>query len=151
MARLLLLNGPNLNLLGSREPAVYGVATLASIEQRAATVAKEAGGHELIAFQSNAEYELIERIHQAAKTGIDFIIFNPGGLTHTSIPLRDALLAVKLPFIEVHLSNTQARESFRHHSYFSDIAVGCITGLGAIGYELAVRAALERLARKSAP
>jgi len=151
MAHLLLLNGPNLNLLGSREPDVYGAATLASLEQRAAAVAKELGGHELTAFQSNAEHELIGRIHQAAKAGIDFLIFNPGGFTHTSVALRDALLAVKLPFIEVHLSNIQAREAFRHHSYFSDIAVGCITGLGALGYELAVRAAIERLARGSAP
>ena len=151
MAHLLLLNGPNLNLLGSREPDVYGAATLASLEQRAAAVAKELGGHELTAFQSNAEHELIGRIHQAANAGIDFLIFNPGGFTHTSVALRDALLAVKLPFIEVHLSNIQAREAFRHHSYFSDIAVGCITGLGALGYELAVRAAIERLARGSAP
>ena len=148
MARLLLLNGPNLNLLGTREPEVYGAATLAAIEQRAAALAKEAG-HELVAFQSNAEHELIGRIHQAAKDGTAFLIFNPGGFTHTSVALRDALLAVKLPFIEVHLSNTQAREPFRHHSYFSDIAVGCIVGLGALGYELAVRAASEGLARGS--
>jgi 3-dehydroquinate dehydratase-2 len=148
MARLLLLNGPNLNLLGTREPGVYGAASLATIEQRAATVAKEAG-HELLAFQSNAEHELIGRIHQAGKEGIAFLIFNPGGYTHTSVALRDALLGVKLPFIEVHLSNTQAREPFRHHSYFSDIAAGCIVGLGAFGYELAVRAAAERLARGS--
>ena len=139
MARLLLLNGPNLNLLGSREPETYGATTLAAIEQRAAAVAKEAG-HELVSFQSNAEHELIERIHGAARDHIDFLIFNPGGFTHTSVALRDALLAVKLPFIEVHLSNTKAREPFRHHSHFSDIAVGCITGLGALGYELAVRA-----------
>jgi 3-dehydroquinate dehydratase-2 len=147
--RLLLLNGPNLNLLGTREPALYGAATLAAIEQRATALALEAG-HELLTFQSNAEHELIERIHQAGREHIAFLIFNPGGLTHTSVALRDALLAVKLPFIEVHLSNTQAREAFRQHSYFSDIAVGCITGLGAVGYELAVRAAAERLARKPA-
>lgn len=148
MARLLLLHGPNLNLLGTREPAVYGAATLAEIEQRAAAVAREAG-HELTAFQSNAEHALIERIHQAGREGIAFIIFNPGGFTHTSVALRDALLGVKVPFIEVHLSNTHAREPFRRHSYFTDIAVGCVLGLGAYGYELAVRAAIERLARPS--
>jgi len=148
MARLLLLNGPNLNLLGTREPQVYGAGTLASIEQRASDVARELG-HELTAFQSNAEHELIDRIQLAATEQFDFLIFNPGGFTHTSVALRDALLAVKLPFIEVHLSNTQARESFRHHSYFSDIAVGCIVGLGAVGYELAVRAAADRLQRIS--
>ena len=144
MARLLLLNGPNLNLLGTREPQVYGAGTLASIEQRASDVARELG-HELTAFQSNAEHELIDRIQLAATEQFDFLIFNPGGFTHTSVALRDALLAVKLPFIEVHLSNTQARESFRHHSYFSDIAVGCIVGLGALGYELAVQAAATRV------
>lgn len=148
MARLLLLNGPNLNLLGSREPGIYGSASLTAIEKRTAEVAREAG-HSLAAFQSNAEHELIERIHQAGKEGVDFLIFNPGAFTHTSVALRDALLAVKLPFIEVHLSNTQARESFRRHSYFSDIAVGCITGLGAFGYELAARAAAERLAGRA--
>ena len=148
MARLLLLNGPNLNLLGTREPQVYGAGTLASIEHRVTDVARELG-HELTAFQSNAEHELIDRIQRAAVEGVDFIIFNPGGFTHTSVALRDALLAVKLPFIEVHLSNTQAREPFRHHSYFSDIAVGCIVGLGAVGYELAVRAVAERLQRAS--
>ena len=146
MARLLLLNGPNLNLLGTREPQLYGANTLAAIERRVAALARDAG-HELATFQSNAEHELIERIHQAGGEHIDFLIFNPGGFTHTSVALRDALLAVKLPFIEVHLSNTQAREPFRHHSYFSDIAVGCIVGLGALGYELAVRAAIERLAQ----
>jgi 3-dehydroquinate dehydratase-2 len=150
MARLLLLNGPNLNLLGQREPEVYGSDTLAAIEERAKNAASRLG-HELVAFQSNAEHELIDRIHQAGREHIDFLIFNPGAFTHTSVALRDALLGVKLPFIEVHLSNTQAREPFRRHSYFSDIAVGCITGLGAVGYELAVRAALERLAHPSVP
>jgi 3-dehydroquinate dehydratase II len=145
MARLLLLNGPNLNLLGSREPELYGGATLASIEQRAVEVAREAG-HELTAFQSNAEHELIDRIHDAGKHKLDFLILNPGGFTHTSVALRDALLAVRLPFIEVHLSNTHAREPFRRHSYFTDIAVGCVLGLGAYGYEVAVRAAIARLA-----
>jgi 3-dehydroquinate dehydratase-2 len=146
MARVLLLNGPNLNLLGTREPAVYGTDTLESIEQRAVAVAREAG-HELIAYQSNAEHELIERIQRAPSEGIAIVIFNPGAFTHTSIALRDALLAAHLPFIELHLSNTQSREPFRRHSYFSDIAVGVIAGFGAFGYELAVRAAAQRLAR----
>ncbi len=146
MARVLLLNGPNLNLLGTREPAVYGTDTLESIEKRAAAVARESG-HELLAFQSNAEHELIGRIHAARAEGVAFLIVNPGAYTHTSIALRDALLGTGLPFIEVHLSNTHAREAFRRHSYFSDIAVGVISGLGAYGYEAAVRAAAQRLAR----
>jgi len=145
MARLLLLNGPNLNLLGTREPGSYGADTLASIEGRLAELAREAG-HEVLAFQSNAEAELIGQIHGAGQAGIAFLIFNPGAFTHTSIALRDALLAVRLPFVEVHLSNTHAREPFRHHSYFSDIAAGVISGLGAFGYELAMRAAIKRLA-----
>ena len=145
MARFLLLNGPNLNLLGSREPDKYGTATLAEIEQRARKVATELG-HELLAEQSNAEHVLIEHIQRAPKAGVSFLIVNPGGLTHTSVALRDALLAVALPFIEVHLSNTAAREAFRHHSYFADIAVGSIVGLGPLGYEFAVRAAAARLA-----
>ena len=144
MARLLLLNGPNLNLLGSREPDKYGTVTLAEIEQRARKVAAELG-HELLSEQSNAEHVLIEHIQRAPKAGVAFLIFNPGGLTHTSVALRDALLAVALPFIEVHLSNTAARETFRHHSYFADIAVGSIVGLGPLGYEFAVRAAAARL------
>jgi 3-dehydroquinate dehydratase II len=148
MARVLLLNGPNLNLLGSREPGVYGADSLESIEKRAAELAREAG-HELVAFQSNAEHELIERIQGAATAGIGFLIFNPAAFTHTSIALRDALLAVRLPFVEVHLSNTHAREPYRKHSYFSDIAVGVISGMGAFGYELAVRAAVQQLARAS--
>jgi 3-dehydroquinate dehydratase-2 len=146
MARVLLLNGPNLNLLGTREPAVYGTETLESIEKRSAAVARETG-HELVAYQSNAEHELIERIQRAPSDGVALVIFNPGAFTHTSIALRDALLAAHLPFIELHLSNTQAREPFRRHSYFSDIAVGVIAGFGAFGYELAVRAAAQRLAR----
>jgi len=148
MARLLLLNGPNLNLLGSREPQVYGSDTLDSIEKHVTSVAAQLG-HELIAFQSNAEHELIDRIHAAAKEGVAFAVFNPGAFTHTSIALRDALLGVQLPFIEVHLSNPQTREPFRQHSYFADIAVGCIAGLGAFGYELAVRGAAHKLSRKS--
>jgi 3-dehydroquinate dehydratase II len=145
MARILLINGPNLNLLGSREPQVYGADTLADIESRLATLARHQG-QELHTFQSNAEHELIARVHAAKTEKVQFLILNPGGLTHTSIALRDALLAVSLPFIEVHLSNIFAREAFRHHSYFSDIAVGCIFGLGATGYELAFEAACRRLA-----
>jgi 3-dehydroquinate dehydratase II len=144
MGRLLLLNGPNLNLLGAREPAIYGSDTLAAIEQRLADQAKKLG-HSLTAFQSNAEHELIDRIQRAPADGIDFIVFNPGGFTHTSVALRDALLAVQVPFIEVHLSNLFAREPFRRHSYFSDIAVGCIAGLGPQGYELALAAAARHL------
>jgi 3-dehydroquinate dehydratase II len=144
MARVLLLNGPNLNLLGTREPALYGTETLESIEKRTAGVASELG-HELVAFQSNAEHELIERVQQARGAGVAFMIVNPGAFTHTSIALRDAVLAGGVPFIEVHLSNTQAREAFRRHSYFSDIAVGVIAGLGAYGYEAAMRAAAQRL------
>ena len=130
--------------LGEEDVPVEHAADRAEI----AAVAQE-HGHELIAFQSNAEHELIERIHGAPREGVEFLIFNPGAFTHTSIALRDALLGVGLPFIEVHLSNTHAREPFRRHSYFSDIAVGSIFGLGALGYELAVRAAAERLARRS--
>ena len=146
MARVLLLNGPNLNLPGTREPAVYGTETLASIEARARLVAKDAG-HDLVTFQSNAEHELIERVHSAKAEGVAFVILNPGAFTHTSIALRDALLGTALPFIEVHLSNTQAREAFRRQSYFSDVAVGVILGLGAYGYEAALRAAALHLAR----
>ncbi len=148
MARVLLLNGPNLNLLGTREPAVYGTDTLGAIEQRASELARELG-HELIAFQSNAEHELIGRIHRARTEGVAFIIINAGALTHTSIALRDALLGAAVPFIEVHLSNIFAREPFRRHSYLSDIAVGVITGLGAFGYEAALRVAAQRLARSA--
>ncbi len=146
MAKLLLLNGPNLNLLGTREPAVYGAATLADIEQRCAELALELGPHELSCFQSNAEYELLNRIHAARPEGVAFIVINPAAFTHTSVALRDALLGVGIPFIEVHLSNVFAREPFRHHSYLSDIAVGVISGLGARGYELALRAADHYLA-----
>ena len=140
MSDFLLLNGPNLNLLGSREPEVYGATRLADIEKRAKELAAELG-HTLNAFQSNAEHELIDRIQQAAAERVDFIIFNPGAFTHTSIALRDALLAVEIPFIELHLSNTFQREEFRHKSYFSDIAESCLFGFGAHGYELAVIAA----------
>ena len=148
MGRLLLLNGPNLNLLGTREPALYGADTLASIEKRLTELATKAQ-HSLIAFQSNAEHELIDRIQRCPAEQIDFIIFNPGAFTHTSVAIRDALLAVRVPFIEVHLSNVHAREPFRRLSYFSDIAVGSIAGFGAQGYEFALNAAIARLA--SAP
>jgi 3-dehydroquinate dehydratase-2 len=140
MSVFLLINGPNLNLLGSREPEVYGATRLADIEARCVSLAAELG-HELSCFQSNAEHELINRVQQAATDGADFIILNPGGLTHTSIALRDALLAVEIPFIEIHLSNTFSREDFRHNSYFSDIASSCLFGFGAYGYELALQAA----------
>lgn len=144
MARLLLLNGPNLNLLGEREPEIYGRQTLAEIEQNLKNAAKTAG-HELGSYQSNAEHELVDRVQSAAADGISFILFNPAGFTHTSVALRDALLAVDVPFIEVHLSNTAAREEFRHHSFFSDIAFGSVSGFGALGYQLALQAALEYL------
>ncbi len=142
---MLLLNGPNLNLLGTREPALYGTETLEAIEQRAAATAHETG-HSLVAFQSNAEHELIERVQRARAEGVAFLIVNPGAFTHTSIALRDAILASGLPFIEVHLSNPHAREPFRRQSYFSDIALGVVSGLGAFGYEVAMRAAARRLA-----
>lgn len=144
MASILLLHGPNLNLLGTREPEIYGKTSLENINQRAASVAVQAG-HHLQTLQSNAEHELIERIHAARSEGISFIVFNPGGFTHTSVALRDALLGVGVPFIEVHLSNVHAREAFRRHSYFSDIAAGVISGLGPIGYELAVQAAVAQI------
>lgn len=144
MAMILVLNGPNLNLLGTREPAHYGAITLDGINQRLGQRARDAGTS-LLTFQSNAEHELLDHIHAAPHEDIDFIIFNPAGFTHTSVALRDALLAVRIPFIEVHLSNVHAREDFRKHSYFSDIAVGMISGLGPIGYELALQAALSYL------
>ena len=142
MARLLLINGPNLDLLGEREPGVYGSTSLADIESRCTTIAGELASS-LNCFQSNAEHELVDRIHQAARDGIDCIIINPAAYTHTSVAIRDALLAVSLPFIELHLTNTQARESFRHHSFLSDVASGTIAGFGPYGYEMAVRAAVE--------
>ncbi|HEY0803085.1 MAG TPA: type II 3-dehydroquinate dehydratase [Steroidobacteraceae bacterium] len=146
MARILLLNGPNLNLLGTREPAVYGTATLQDIETKLKDLAT-AEGHELIALQSNAEHELIGKVQATKRDGVGFVIINPGAFTHTSIALRDAFLSVCTPFIEIHLSNVFAREAFRHHSYLSDIAVGCIYGLGPIGYELALKAAIARLTK----
>ncbi|OOZ41571.1 type II 3-dehydroquinate dehydratase [Solemya pervernicosa gill symbiont] len=144
MARLLLLNGPNLNLLGTREPDHYGAMDLASITESLTEMAGEAG-YELDSFQSNAEHELVERVHQARLEEVEFIIINPAAFTHTSVALRDALLGVSIPFIEIHLSNVFARESFRHKSYFSDVAIGVISGLGAMGYKLALLAALDHL------
>ena len=150
MAKILLLNGPNLNLLGTREPQTYGTTTLAEIVAHLTERAR-ARGHELVAFQSNAEHELIERVQATRRDGCAFGIVNPGAFSHTSIALRDALLAVALPFIEIHLSNIFAREDFRRHSYFSDIAAGCIFGLGPRGYELALEAAVLRLATQGGP
>ncbi|MBT8102344.1 MAG: type II 3-dehydroquinate dehydratase [Gammaproteobacteria bacterium] len=145
MSVFLLINGPNLNLLGSREPEVYGATRLQDIEARCGSVARELG-HELSCYQSNAEHELIDRVQKAAVDGVDFIILNPGGFTHTSVALRDAFLAVQIPFIEIHLSNTFAREEFRHNSFFSDIAKSCLFGFGAYGYELALQAASHYVA-----
>lgn len=144
MATILVLHGPNLNLLGSREPDTYGTCTLADINRRLHEQAGQAG-HHLLALQSNAEYELIDRIHEARQEEVDFILINPAAFTHTSVALRDALLGTQIPFIEVHLSNVHAREPFRSHSFFSDIARGVICGLGAQGYELALLAALQQL------
>lgn len=140
MANLLVLNGPNLNLLGDREPHHYGCATLGQIETKLTSLA-QSNGHNLQFFQSNAEHELVERAHLARQDAVAFIIINPAAFTHTSIALRDALQAVQIPFIEVHLSNVYAREPFRQKSYFSDLAQGVITGLGASGYEYALQAA----------
>ena len=142
--KILVLNGPNLNLLGSREPAIYGAATLADVE----TMCVHEGGVlglEVASFQSNHEGRLIDRIHAARAEGVRFIVINPGGLTHTSVALRDALAGVAIPFIEVHISNVHRREEFRHHSYLSGIAEGVIVGLGTQGYVLALRAAAEKL------
>lgn len=144
MARILVLNGPNLNLLGTREPEHYGNLRLADIVSGIQQLAV-AAGHQLDHLQSNREYELVERIHAAQTDGTAFIIINPAAFTHTSVALRDAMSAVKIPFIELHLSNVHAREEFRKHSYFSDIALGVISGLGPIGYELALRAAIGQL------
>lgn len=140
MASILVLHGPNLNLLGEREPGIYGQDSLATIDQRLAGIARD-GGHHLLSLQSNAEAELVERVHAARREGVDFILINPAAFTHTSIALRDALAAVAIPFIEVHLSNVHGREAFRRRSYFSSVAAGVISGLGPLGYELAIRAA----------
>ena len=141
---ILLLNGPNLNLLGSREPEVYGSATLADVENEAARAAAAAGAT-LSCFQSNHEGALIDRIHAAKAEGIDAIVINPGGLTHTSVALRDALAGVAIPFVEVHISNVHQRESFRHHSYLSDIATGVVCGFGVDGYRYAIEFAFNKL------
>ena len=141
--KLLLLNGPNLNLLGTREPAVYGATTLADIEQDATAQAREAGA-EIVCFQSNHEGALIDRIHAARQEGVNAIVINPGGLTHTSVALRDALAGVDIPFVEVHISNIYKREEFRHHSFLSAIALGTICGLGADGYRFAIDFALKQ-------
>ncbi len=144
MATITVLNGPNLNLLGLREPTLYGNKTLTDIRQSLGQMAAELN-HQLHFHQNNAEHEMVDLIHQAYHTQVDFIIINPAAFTHTSIAIRDALLATRIPFIEVHLSNIYAREPFRHHSYLSDIAVGVICGLGAIGYELALQAAHQHI------
>ena len=144
MAKLLVLNGPNLNLLGQREPEIYGHESLADVMSLLSDIAREQAS-EVEHFQTNGEGELIDRVHRAKTDGVEFIIINPGALTHTSIGLRDALLGVEIPFIEVHLSNVFARETFRHKSYLSDVAVGCVVGLGTQGYELALLAAFKHL------
>ncbi len=144
MAKMLLLNGPNLNLLGTREPEIYGSDTLDDIAKNLSQLA-ETHKHQISHFQSNSEGELVNRIHQAATDGVQFILFNPAAYTHTSIAIRDALLGTNIPFIEIHLSNVHQREDFRQHSFFSDIAVGTIVGLGAQGYELALLAAFKHL------
>jgi 3-dehydroquinate dehydratase-2 len=146
MARLLLINGPNLSLLGQRQPEIYGQATLEDIVSQLGHQAQERG-HALACFQNDAEHELVKRIHAAREEGIEFILFNPAAFTHTSIVLRDALLAVGIPFIEIHLSNVAAREDFRQRSFFSDIAVGTIAGFGVTSYELALTAAESYLAK----
>ncbi len=147
MATISVLNGPNLNLLGVREPDLYGNKTLADIQQLLEQEARKLQ-HNLLFQQNNAEHEIIEHIHNAYKAQVDFIIINPAAFTHTSVAIRDALLATKIPFIEVHLSNVYAREPFRKHSYFSDIAIGVISGLGASGYVLALQAAHQILTER---
>ena len=144
MAKLLVLHGPNLNLLGSREPEIYGTDTLADIDARLTKLAKSRR-HTVASLQSNAEHALVDRIHAAKGEGVGYIVFNPGAFTHTSVALRDALLGVEIPFIEVHLSNVHAREDFRQHSYLSDVARGVISGLGARGYEYALTYAMDAL------
>jgi 3-dehydroquinate dehydratase II len=144
MATILVLHGPNLNLLGEREPEIYGSTTLNDINQQLQQLARDRG-HHLLYVQSNAEYELVERVQDARHEGVNFILINPAAFTHTSVALRDALAAVEIPFIEIHLSNVHAREEFRHHSYFSDLAQGVICGLGPQGYELGLQAALRYL------
>ena len=148
MASILALHGPNLNLLGTREPDIYGHSSLEDINDSLKTQATQAG-FGFAAYQSNAEHELIELIHASPESRVSFIIFNPAAFTHTSVALRDALLGVQIPFIEIHLSNIYTREDFRHHSYFSDVAVGIISGFGAYGYEMALKAAINWLNQHS--
>ena len=148
MKKIIIINGPNLNLLGTREPEKYGLETLDQINQKLSNTAEQSG-HSLLCYQSNAEHNLIQRIHDAKQEEVDHIIFNPGAFTHTSVALRDALLGVAIPFIEVHLSNIHAREEFRRHSYFSDIADGVICGFGANSYSLALKAVLTKLETNS--
>ena len=148
LAKLLVLHGPNLNLLGSREPAHYGSDTLASIDAGLLAQAS-AAGHSLTCLQSNAEHELVDAVQQAALEDVAFIVINPAAFTHTSVALRDALLAVDIPFIEVHLSNVHAREPFRRHSYFSDVARGVVAGLGADGYTYALNAAIAAIEQEA--
>lgn len=150
MAEILVLNGPNLNLLGKREPQYYGNVGLNEINASLVPIAK-AAGHTLAFYQSNAEHELIQHVHQAIEQKIQFILLNPAAYTHTSVALRDALAASTIPFIEIHVSNVHAREEFRRHSYFSDVAMGVISGLGALGYELALRAAIQHLKSRPLP
>ena len=147
MARLLLLNGPNLGQLGRREPGVYGTTSLADIET-ALSAQASAAGHDLVTFQSDSEADLIGRVHAARDEQVAVILFNPAAFTHTSIALRDALLAAQVPFIELHLSNVAAREAFRHQSYFADIALGTIAGFGVTSYELALTAAIRHLSNR---
>jgi len=149
MATILVLHGPNLNALGTREPEIYGSVTLADINQRLTSLCVDKG-HHLLALQSNAEYELIDRIHDARHEGVNFIVINPAAFTHTSVALRDALASAEIPFVECHLSNVFSREPFRHHSYFSDLAQGVICGFGPQSYELALQAAFSFLEKQQA-
>ena len=146
MATFLLLNGPNLNLLGSREPEVYGKTTLEEVIEKLSKISSQAG-HVLLSFQSNAEHELVDKIHKANEEGVKCIVFNPGAFTHSSIALRDALAGIDIPFIEIHISNIYSREDFRQKSFLSEIAVGVISGLGVEGYELALKVAMNRFGK----
>lgn len=146
MATFLLLNGPNLNLLGSREPEVYGETTLEEVIEKLSRISSQAG-HSLLSFQSNAEHELVDKIHKANEEGVKCIVFNPGAFTHSSIALRDALTGTDIPFIEIHISNIYSREDFRQKSFLSEIAVGVISGLGVEGYELALKVAINRFGK----
>lgn len=140
--KILLINGPNLNLLGSREPEKYGTTTLADVEEAAKKQASLSGA-ELLAYQSNTEGSIVDRIHQAAKEGVDFVVINAGAYTHTSVAIRDALLGIAVPFIEVHITNVHKREPFRHHLYLLDVSIAVIAGLGTYGYTAAIQYALD--------